>query len=213
MIRRAALRIRFDVPSLAAAVGLLLLLPASDGPAAGARGSPPPTSIELQPSRRSDLDNIELEMSDPRQSRSPRRAVTDLLVVLLPGPSPLNRALEDWVGTGPAAERRLFRARITAVSGGRLHRVPTAWCSSFKSGLSVCDVECDGGRFTLRRSAQSDGTFALGLGAAANGDGSEETGIGATAGIALTACSLDSAADMRLVARNGRHADIALRAD
>lgn len=213
MIRRAILSLRLDVASLAAAVGLMLLLSASGALTAGARSTPPPASIELQPSRRSDLDSIEIEISDPRQTRSPRRAVTDLLVVLLPGRMPLDRALEFSVGTGPAADRRLFRALITAVSGGRLHRVPTAWCSGFNAGRSVCDVECDGGRFTLRRSAQAESTFALILGQAASGDGSGDAGIGETTGIAFSACSLDSAADTRLVARHGAMGEIALRRD
>lgn len=209
MIRRAALKVSAVALAGAAAAISALLLTRATVDAAETRRAASPAAIELQPSRRSDLDTIEIEIADPRQTRSPRRAVTDLLVVLLPGRTPLDRALVQPGGRGPAAERRLYRARLTAVSGGRLHRGPSAWCSGFDGDLSVCDVDCDGGRFSLRRGSMADEGFALIVGPGAGDDATGSEG----GGISLSACHLDGGGETRLVARRGAVADIALSAD
>ncbi len=210
MIRRAARHVGTGIAARAAAVIVMLLSSASAATSTERRRSPPPASIELQPSQRADLDSIEVEISDPRQTRSPRRAVTDLLVVLLPGRTPLDRALDPSGGLGVATERRLFRAQVTVVSGGRMHRGPVAWCSGFNDGLSICDVECDGGRLSIRHSPKAATKFALIVGPGASGD---DSGGSSGGGISLSACSLDGADDMRLVARRGSVADIDLSDD
>lgn len=184
------------------------LLAAPTALSAEPRRASPPATIELQPAERAELDTIELELSDPRQTRPARRAVSDLLVVLSPGRTPLDRALDPSSGRGTAAERRLFLARLTIVSGGRLMRGPAAWCGGFVGGLSVCEADCDGGTFSLRRDPTGHARFTLLV-----SSGASEAASGASGGVSLSACTFDGTGETRLVARRGGIADIALRAD
>lgn len=213
MIRRATCLLRPHVASarltavLAAAV---LVYSLASTHAAGTRHAPTPATLDLQPMRHADLDNLEIEFADVRQTRPSRRGITDLLVVLLPGRTPLDRALASAGGVGVATERRLFRAQVTAVSGGRLYRAPIAWCGSFGDHLSVCELDCDGGRFSLRRGGSAAARFALIVGP---GAGDVDSGAAASGGLTLSACSLEATGESRLVARNGAVADIALGHD
>lgn len=211
MIRRSASALVATLTPALAAVGLALLS-APVTRAAEPRRAPPPASIDLQPAEQSNLDTVELEIADARQTRPQRRDITDLLVVLLPNRTPLDRALGPAGGHGTAAERRLFLARLSVVSGGRLIRGPSAWCGGFEGGLSVCEVDCDGGRFSIRLNTTGDARFALivGPGTSSDDDSGGGTGARTNGGVSLSACSLDGAGDTRLVARRGAVADIAL---
>lgn len=178
-------------------------------------------TMVLTPRRRADLAQIEIEISDPRLTRAPRLAVTDLAVVLEPGRGDLPGALGGSGGTGVAAERRLIRARLLVVAGGRLRRGPESWCGGFDRGRSVCTVDCDGGAFALLRPASAPGPrpgrpgaddatpLALSIGSA--GDADEP---GDDTSVTLDACRSEAEAPARLVTRGGlRRSEIPLAED
>lgn len=155
--------------------------------------------IALTPLKRAELDVLQVERWDPRETRAPRQPVTDLLIELLPGRGDLRRALSGESGTGVAAETRLFKARVMAVSGGRLHVGDPAWCGGFENGISICRLDCDGGRFALRGARDAAVRLDLLVGGTDNA-----ADAGEAVGFALGACGADSADQLRLVPKSGR---------
>lgn len=156
------------------------------------------TAVELVPSRRSELDRLEIEMPDPRETRAPRRAISDLVVELSPGRVDLEQALAGGSGSGIAAERHLFRARVLVVSGGRLYRGAPAWCGGFERDLSTCAVDCEGGRFGLKMRSGPRGSMIVIVGEL---PGNRDTGD--RPGFAINGCAFDTASELRMVPKQG----------
>lgn len=165
--------------------------------------------VELVPAKRSDLERIEIEMPDPRLTRAPRRPISDVMISLSSGRGDVRQVWTGRGGTGIAGEQQLFRARMMVVSGGRLHRGAQASCGGFERELSICTVDCDGGRFGLRRRAGATGAMDLIVGELPGRAGDAEAGE--PAGFAMNSCALDQASEIMIVPKsNTPTAEIAL---
>lgn len=183
---------------------LLAVLLALDRPSARERSRGPAATaaakvaVEFVPSRRSELERLEIEILDPRETRAPRRAISDLVVELSPGRIDLDQALAGGSGSGIAAERHLFRARVLVVGGGRLYRGAPAWCGGFERELSTCAVDCEGGRFGLKMRSGARGSMIVIVGEL---PGNKDTGD--RPGFAINGCSFETASEQRLVPKHG----------
>lgn len=160
------------------------------------KGPEPRASLAFMLARPGDAARIEAVLPDPAAARPARRAVSDILLVL----SSDDGNVENVLGlmNGVPASARLFRARLAAVLGGRIH-TQTAVCGGWQQDVSTCRVACDGGVLALRRKPGAEVKYALILGAAAAGDMAEE----ARAGVLVSPCDRDGAPEVRLVPAGG----------
>lgn len=156
--------------------------------------------IELMPKIAADLERIELETGDPRSTRSDRKPVSDLMLQLTAEAGDVAPLLNHPNGKAPPSRRGLFQVRVMVVSGGKLLRNARGWCGGFDGDISLCKLDCEAGRFALRRRKGSEGrrmTFLLGT-LPRDIDATERPGF------AIAACGLEETSEQRLVPRRGR---------
>jgi hypothetical protein len=111
-----------------------------------------------------DLERIEIETIDLRKTRPDRRAVTDLALELVAADGQsIDAALTLANGRTAAGGRRtLMRARVFLVAGGRLSKHIEASCTAWDGDVSICTVDCESGRFGLRRGRDAGVVLMLG---------------------------------------------------
>lgn len=185
---------------------LLPILAVAPAPAQQRSAEPMP-AILLHAARPAELERIALTPSEPRHARPQRHHVTDMSLTLLPGHGDLASAFRPQPPSSGMAGRRAVRAHLTLVSNGRLHRAPLAWCAGFRNGRAACEVECDGGRFTLRRDPDGS-SYRLSLGATAGPEAMDEGSA-----IALAACGDAGRGGLLLISRHGGPAEVTLATD
>lgn len=192
---------RACLPVMAAAgLSVALALPGVAGKrAAYSRGF-----VDLRLARPEEADKLVAVLPDPAATRSPRKAVTDLVLVAstqgveTAEPGTVEAALAAANAEPP--QQRLFGLRLLAVVGGRLQHHGTAVCGGWQSDRSRCRLACDGGQFDLARRLTADGpSFRLVV------SGRED-------GLLVSPCD-DSGTETRLVPKAGTEAEIVLRAD
>ncbi|MGQ0672763.1 MAG: hypothetical protein ACT4N2_07790 [Hyphomicrobium sp.] len=156
--------------------------------------------IAFELADRAGLDRIEIEVSDPATLRPERRAISDLRLDAWTATDDLVAILKLPNGQPPQAGRELFAVQVVAVSGGRLHTRARASCGPWEGDVSVCSLDCDGGRFALRRSPRMAPTaLRLMIGVLPR-----DIDIGEKPGFALSGCGLDATTEWRVVPKPGR---------
>lgn len=180
-------------------------LAAASGPGvAGKRGAPLRASIDLGLTSPREADKIVAVLPDPAATRPPRKAVSDLLLVVSTQGSGegvgIDAALAAPDANPPAT--RLFGVRLLAVVGGRLLHDGAGVCGGWHGDRSRCRLACDGGHFDLERRLTAEGPlFRLHVG-----------GEDLEGGLLVSSCD-GGDAEVRLVPKAGSTTEIVLKAD
>jgi hypothetical protein len=157
--------------------------------------------IELHLADRTGAGLVEIALTAPLATRSERRAITDLLLEVTSRGGDIEPLLALANGRPAATGRReLFKARLMLVSGGRIFTETQASCGPWEGDISVCEMECDGGRFALRRpaTAAASGMRVMVGALPSDIDGDQRQGF------AISACGLEAEHEVRVVPRSGR---------
>lgn len=137
-----------------------------------------------------------------RQYLKPRwRSLTDIMMRISAGGADVDGILNLPDGQRPHNRRSLFRVRLYAVVGGRIFRNAVAWCGAWRNNIALCEVDCDGGTFEIRRIISGSGLAQLDI---AIFRAPESAGFSELDGISLTACDYDRPAELRLVPARGQ---------
>lgn len=184
-------------PTVLLLAAALLVVATTHAPAEARRKGPEArASAAFVLARAGEAARVEAVLPDPARARPSRRAVSDILLILGSDDGNVDNALGLMNGVPGTA--RLFRARIAAVLGGRIHS-QTAVCGGWQQDVSTCRVACDGGVFALSRKPGAEATYALVLGKGAAGEMIEE----ARTGVLVSPCDRDNGPEVRLVPAGG----------
>jgi len=134
-----------------------------------------------------DLADIQVGLYGPGRTLLRVQRLTDMLLILSARGSDIDSVLRLPNGRRPTFGRSLFRARIFAVTNGRIHTDGQAWCGSWRGDVSICQVDCDGGSFEVRRltGGSAGNRLDLIVGFSDDWDSSADTGF------AINACQYD----------------------
>ncbi len=109
------------------------------------------TSAELKLVSPTDLRQTRIGVFAPGRQLQKIQHLTDMLLIVSTSGSDIDTILRLPNGKRHKSRRSLFRARVFAVTGGKIHNDAAAWCSPWRQDVSYCQLDCDGGAFSLRR--------------------------------------------------------------
>ncbi len=154
------------------------------------------SSHEFHLTDRAGLSGVRAADIDPARLRPGFRPVTDLHLRLSSTGGRIDDILTMADGQQPLRARGLFRAQLYAVVDGHLHTGATAWCGGWAADTARCEVDCEGGRFSLIRAtprSRKTGHMQLMI-ESGNVNSYSDPG-----GISLTACAYETGRELRLM--------------
>lgn len=155
-----------------------------------------PEELELKATAES-LERIEAGVDNLQEARLAFEPVTDVLIRIRPG---IHRYRDRTAETTSEADRSYIEAHILVVTRGRINPAGMARCDRFDGDVLVCNIECDGGEFGLRRGGLPGEHYLL-----VGGGGSGGAPAGAQRnGFRLGSCANRSGPTLLLMPRGGR---------
>ncbi len=155
-------------------------------------------SQAFKPMSRGDVAALDLAFPDVRQTRAPRQPIDDLMLIVAAADG-ARTALARPEGIEQGKRRSAFSTRLIIVSRAMLYGEASAACGAWKLDVAVCQLDCDGGEFKLRRLPDDPNRLDLVIGVLPGEDAD-----GAEPGLSLAACGLESGGETRLVPKSGR---------
>lgn len=156
-----------------------------------------PGELELQAAG-DVIDRIEAGRESLQDGRMRTEPVTDVLVRI-------RHAVRRFRGaqtTGNEATHSYVEAQLRLVSGGRISQAATAQCEGFDGDMLVCTIDCDGGKFGLRR-GRSPGEHFLVVGTMAEPGAEARQSRTDRPGFRLGGCGAGASANL-VLPRGGR---------
>jgi hypothetical protein len=167
-----------------------------------------PRAMDLQ-SIGDGLDRIEATRENATDGRISVEPVTDLMVRIQHAVRRYRRAAADRQAADEARDS-FVEASVRIVTGGRLGQPVAAQCDRFDGAMLMCELECDGGWFGLRRGPRPGEHFLV-VGVPEPGGEQASLGTLRPPGFTLGACTREQPIT-RLTPRGGRlSAEVRLR--